>query len=72
MPQVVQLVGGAGWHHPTLPMRGGDAVQGALIVDVFAGERGGDIAARLRGRVPAEDAAARRAARPPRRTMRRR
>ena len=34
MPQVVQLVGGAGWHHPSLPVRGGAAVQGALIVDV--------------------------------------
>jgi ABC-type branched-subunit amino acid transport system substrate-binding protein len=42
MPQVVQLVGGAGWHHPSLPLRGGDAVQGALILDVFAGDLGGD------------------------------
>ncbi|MGE0872383.1 MAG: penicillin-binding protein activator [Kofleriaceae bacterium] len=46
-PQVVQLIGGAGWNHPSLPVRGGEAVQGALIVDVFAGERGGDIAAAL-------------------------
>ena len=45
MPQVVQLVGGAGWHHPTLAVRGGDAVQGALIVDAFAGELGGDTGA---------------------------
>jgi len=45
MPQVVQLVGGAGWHHPTLPIRGGTAVQGALIVDAFAGELGSDTAA---------------------------
>ncbi|MBX3160245.1 MAG: penicillin-binding protein activator, partial [Deltaproteobacteria bacterium] len=44
-PQVVQLVGGAGWHHPTLPLRGGAAVQGALIVDAFAGELGGDAGA---------------------------
>ena len=42
-PQVVQLVGGAGWHHSTLPIRGGEAVQGALIVDAFPGELGGDL-----------------------------
>jgi ABC-type branched-subunit amino acid transport system substrate-binding protein len=45
MPQVVQLVGGAGWHHPSLPVRGGDAVQGALLVDAWAGPDGGTIAA---------------------------
>ena len=44
IPQIVQLAGGAGWHHPTLPVRGGAAVQGALIVDDFAGELGGDLA----------------------------
>jgi ABC-type branched-subunit amino acid transport system substrate-binding protein len=44
LPQVVQLVGGAGWHHATLPIRGGAAVQGALIVDDYAGELGGDAA----------------------------
>jgi len=44
VPQVVQLVGGAGWHHASLPVRGGAAVQGALIVDDFAGELGGDLA----------------------------
>jgi ABC-type branched-subunit amino acid transport system substrate-binding protein len=44
IPQIVQLVGGAGWHHPSLPTRGGAAVQGALIVDVF-GSEGGDLAA---------------------------
>jgi ABC-type branched-subunit amino acid transport system substrate-binding protein len=44
IPQIVQLVGGAGWHHATLPVRGGAAVQGALIVDDFAGEIGGDVA----------------------------
>jgi hypothetical protein len=42
MPQVVQLIGGAGWNHPTLPIRGGKAVQGSLIVDAFPGELGGD------------------------------
>jgi len=47
MPQVVQLVGGAGWHHPSLPVRGGDAVQGALILDVFPGDLGGDVAQQL-------------------------
>ncbi|HET9622171.1 MAG TPA: penicillin-binding protein activator [Kofleriaceae bacterium] len=47
VPQIVQLVGGAGWHHPTLPVRGGAAVQGALIVDDFAGELGGEPAQQL-------------------------
>jgi ABC-type branched-subunit amino acid transport system substrate-binding protein len=45
VPQVVQLVGGAGWHHPSLPLRGGTAVQGALLVDSFPGELGGDVSA---------------------------
>ncbi len=44
IPQIVQLVGGAGWHHPSLPVRGGAAVQGALIVDVFGTESGSDLA----------------------------
>jgi hypothetical protein len=47
LPQIVQLVGGAGWHHPTLPVRGGPAVQGAMIVDDFAGELGGEPAQQL-------------------------
>jgi len=47
MPQIVQLVGGAGWHHPSLPVRGGAAVQGALVVDDYAGELGGDLAAQF-------------------------
>jgi ABC-type branched-subunit amino acid transport system substrate-binding protein len=42
LPQVVQLVGGGGWHHPSLPVRGGAALQGALIVDVWAAELGAD------------------------------
>lgn len=33
LPQVVQLVGNSGWNHPSLPIRGGMAVQGAMIVD---------------------------------------
>jgi ABC-type branched-subunit amino acid transport system substrate-binding protein len=37
VPQVVQLLGSSGWHHPSLPMRGGPAVEGALVVDVHAG-----------------------------------
>ncbi|MEJ7598119.1 MAG: penicillin-binding protein activator [Kofleriaceae bacterium] len=45
VPQVVQLVGGAGWHHPTLPIRGGAPIQGSLIVDTFLGELGGDMGA---------------------------
>jgi hypothetical protein len=47
IPQVVQLVGGAGWHHPSLPIRGGAALQGALIVDAFAGELGADTGAQF-------------------------
>ncbi len=45
IPQIVQLVGGAGWNHPSLPIRGGEAVQGALIVDAWGGGGGGDLAA---------------------------
>jgi ABC-type branched-subunit amino acid transport system substrate-binding protein len=45
IPQVVQLIGGAGWHHPSLPIRGGAAMQGALFVDAFAGELGADTGA---------------------------
>lgn len=47
IPQVVQLIGGAGWHHPSLAIRGGAALQGAMIVDDFPGELGGDLAAQL-------------------------
>jgi len=42
IPQVVQLVGGAGWHDPGIALRGGNAVQSAIVVDVFAAELGGD------------------------------
>ena len=34
IPPVVQLVGSAGWRHPSLVPRGGRAVRGALIVGV--------------------------------------
>lgn len=44
IPQVVQLIGSSGWNHPALAIRGGDAVEGALIVDVFA-PAGGAVAA---------------------------
>jgi len=47
IPQVVQLVGGAGWHHPSLPIRGGAALQGALLVDAFAADLGGDLGAQF-------------------------
>jgi ABC-type branched-subunit amino acid transport system substrate-binding protein len=51
VPQVVQLLGSSGWHHPSLPMRGGPAVEGALVVDIYAGGDGedflGDDAARF-------------------------
>lgn len=43
MPQVVQLMGGSGWHHPSLAIRGGPAIQGAMFVDSFPGELGGDV-----------------------------
>jgi ABC-type branched-subunit amino acid transport system substrate-binding protein len=39
VPQIVQLMGSSGWNHPALAIRGGDTVQGAMIVDVFAGDR---------------------------------
>lgn len=64
IPQVVQLVGGAGWRHPSLSIRGGAAVQGAWIVDVFAPEFGGETATEFAaafqtktGRVPSSAAA---------------
>jgi ABC-type branched-subunit amino acid transport system substrate-binding protein len=47
IPQVVQLIGGSGWHHPSLPIRGGAAMQGALFVDAFAGELGADTGAQF-------------------------
>ena len=47
LPQVVQLVGGSGWNHPSLPIRGGAAVQGAMIVDAFIGDLGGDTGAQF-------------------------
>ena len=47
MPQVVQLIGGAGWNHPSLPIRGGEAVQGAMILDPFVGDLAGDAGAQF-------------------------
>ncbi|MCB9564633.1 MAG: hypothetical protein H6708_29970 [Kofleriaceae bacterium] len=47
IPQVVQLIGGSGWNHPGLLTRGGDLVEGAMIVDVCspvtAAARGDDL-----------------------------
>jgi ABC-type branched-subunit amino acid transport system substrate-binding protein len=34
-PSFVQLLGGAGWNHPDLGLRGGAAVEWALVVDLF-------------------------------------
>lgn len=47
LPQVVQLVGGSGWNHPSLPIRGGSAVQGALVVDAYIGDLGADAGAQF-------------------------
>lgn len=33
IPQVVQLLGSSGWHHPSLLTRGGPAVEGALVLE---------------------------------------
>ncbi len=52
IPQVVQLVGGAGWNTPTLPARGGNAVQGSILFDVCTAQRD-DIAADIAGRLEA-------------------
>jgi ABC-type branched-subunit amino acid transport system substrate-binding protein len=37
VPQVVQLLGSSGWHHPALIPRGGQLLEGAMLIDVFAG-----------------------------------
>lgn len=37
IPQVVQLLGSSGWHHASLIPRGGSAVEGALVVEVYSG-----------------------------------
>jgi len=37
VPQVVQLMGGSGWHHEGLLPRGGEVLEGALLLDVFSG-----------------------------------
>lgn len=37
IPQVVQLLGSSAWHHPSLIPRGGSAIEGALVLDVWAG-----------------------------------
>ena len=45
IPQVVQLLGSSAWHHPSLAVRGGDAVEGAYFVEPcpgLLGEGGAD------------------------------
>lgn len=37
VPQVVQLMGGSGWHNEGLIPRGGEVLEGALVLDVYAG-----------------------------------
>ncbi len=37
LPRLVQLIGGSGWHHPGWLVRGGETVEGSVLVDVFAG-----------------------------------
>ena len=44
IPQVVQLLGSSAWHHPSLTVRGGDAVEGAYLVEPCPGLLG-DVAA---------------------------
>ncbi len=36
-PTVVQLFGSSGWRHPGLIPRGGKAVQGAMVIDLYSG-----------------------------------
>ncbi len=59
IPQLVQLLGSGGWRHPGLFTRGGEVVEGALIVDVCAGAAdaigaSGELAAQLRARTGLE------------------
>jgi branched-chain amino acid transport system substrate-binding protein len=53
IPQVVQLIGGAGWNVASLPPRAGSAVQGAMIVDVCSAQRD-DVAAEVMARLETE------------------
>lgn len=50
IPQVVQLIAGAGWSDPSLPARGGPALQGAMVLDVCTGQRD-DVADDARARL---------------------
>jgi ABC-type branched-subunit amino acid transport system substrate-binding protein len=58
IPQIVQLLGSGGWRHPGLLTRGGEVVEGAMIVDVCAGAAdvgmSGEVAALLRERTGSE------------------
>lgn len=37
VPRVVQLLGSSGWHHPGVIPRGGQLLEGAMFLDVYAG-----------------------------------
>ncbi len=54
MPQVVQLLGSSGWHHPSLPIRGGPAVEGAFFIQpclgLFGDGAGPEVAIGFRAR----------------------
>ena len=47
IPQVVQLLGSSGWHHPGLVARGGNAVEGAHFVEPCPGALGDAAGAEL-------------------------
>lgn len=42
LPSVVQLLGTSSWHHPALVPAGGNAIEGALLIDVFLGNGDGE------------------------------
>ncbi len=48
MPRVVQLMGGSSWLDPSLGIRGGAAVEGALVIGTCPGGHGMDLSARAR------------------------
>ncbi len=53
IPQVVQLLGSSGWNHPGLVTRGGNAVEGAYLVEPCPGALGEAAAAELVARFAA-------------------
>lgn len=48
MPRIVQLMGGSSWLDPSLGARGGEAVEGALVIGTCPGGHGMDLSARGR------------------------